>query len=632
MGNVAVTILLMLLFLLFLFLTLAAPQLQAQNTTPATARQAVDMPQFAARLARNASRMPHGDRPQASYKNHSGTRPDGLLPTDDVVYSNGPINGTTDAWTINFGFMVSDTFPVVNCSPGYGQHCLTALSFGAWVFPGDTLQSVEVSITSGPFNQGTRYFDGIVNFTQSGCIGNQYGFNVCTETGNFAVDSLAQGTYWVSLQNATVNTGDPIYWDENSGPSLGDENSVGTIPSEAFTLLGNTGSSTCPPSTCFLPGCAQDTGDFQIVHNFSGSDPAPYYGLAIDRAANVYGTTPGGDGMGSVYQLALRGTNWIYTSLFSFLGGENGQTPRGEIVGPDGALYGFASGGIQNCGYYNDQYCGIIYRLSPSLSPCLGGACNWRQDTIYEFTSNSDLPSGRLVAVGAGGVYGSTFAGGAYGQGTIYKLSSVNGGWTRTNIYNFTGGYDGAGPSLTLLGHDGYLYGGSTAGFFRLSPSGRNALVKVLAAGNCGPEIQDSAGNFYCRTTDRYDDRNIWGKIYKLSYGDWTWSLVEDLEPHYQCTDFNDICYDVFNSLAADAAGGVYVTQGTQYHRYHPECHDYVFTCDGNTHRVGHRDQQLVDFHLDVFRDLEIDTNGNLYGTTGACGNSRGTVWQLTPP
>ena len=25
-------------------------------------------------------------------------------------YNNGPINGTTDAWTINFGYVVSDTF------------------------------------------------------------------------------------------------------------------------------------------------------------------------------------------------------------------------------------------------------------------------------------------------------------------------------------------------------------------------------------------------------------------------------------------------------------------------------------------------------------------------------------------
>jgi hypothetical protein len=34
-----------------------------------------------------------------------------------------------------------------------------------------------------------------------------------------------------------VNDGDPIFWDENSGPSQASENSVGTIPSEAFTIL-----------------------------------------------------------------------------------------------------------------------------------------------------------------------------------------------------------------------------------------------------------------------------------------------------------------------------------------------------------------------------------------------------------
>ena len=40
-----------------------------------------------------------------------------------------------------------------------------------------------------------------------------------------------------NLQNAVVNTGDPVYWDENSGPSLASESSVGTIPSESFTIL-----------------------------------------------------------------------------------------------------------------------------------------------------------------------------------------------------------------------------------------------------------------------------------------------------------------------------------------------------------------------------------------------------------
>ena len=160
----------------------------------------------------------------------------------DTVYSNGPINGTTDAWTINFGFIVSDTFTMAGAGP------ITGLAFGAWLFPGDVLQSAEVSITSAEFG-GTTYFDGVVNFTQSGCSGNQYGYNVCTETGSFTIGSLTAGTYWLNLQNATVNTGDPVYWDENSGPSSASENALGTIPSEAFTILGTTGTTTTETTT-----------------------------------------------------------------------------------------------------------------------------------------------------------------------------------------------------------------------------------------------------------------------------------------------------------------------------------------------------------------------------------------------
>ena len=160
----------------------------------------------------------------------------------DTVYDNGPINGTTDAWTINFGFVVSDSFTVSG-----GGATVNGLAFGAWLFPGDVLQSAEVSITDAEFG-GTTFFDGVVNFTQSGCVGNQYGYNVCTETGSFTDTALADGTYWLNLQNASVNTGDPIYWDENSGPSQASENSVGTIPSEAFTLTGTGGTTTTTTS------------------------------------------------------------------------------------------------------------------------------------------------------------------------------------------------------------------------------------------------------------------------------------------------------------------------------------------------------------------------------------------------
>lgn len=139
---------------------------------------------------------------------------------------------------------VSDTFNVAN-----NGTTITGGSFGIWLFPGDTLSSAELSITSSE-NGGASYFDQTVNFTSGGCTGaNQYGFDVCQENTTFAGPTLNSGTYWLNLQNASVPSGDPVFWDENSGPSSASENEVGTIPSESFTLLGTQSSTTSTSTT-----------------------------------------------------------------------------------------------------------------------------------------------------------------------------------------------------------------------------------------------------------------------------------------------------------------------------------------------------------------------------------------------
>ena len=179
-----------------------------------------------------------------------------------TLYDNGPINGNTDAWLINSGSIVADTFTVT--SPNTP---ITGLSFGAWLFPGDVLQSVEVSITSQAF-QGTTYFDQVVSLTQTGCFTGGFGFQVCTESGAFNGPALDPGTYWVNLQNAVVDTGDPVWWDQNSGvgctspgcPSLADSSDCisngqfSCIPSESFTLYAGETSTVPEPNSAVLFG------------------------------------------------------------------------------------------------------------------------------------------------------------------------------------------------------------------------------------------------------------------------------------------------------------------------------------------------------------------------------------------
>jgi len=51
------------------------------------------------------------------------------------------------------------------------------------------------------------------------------------------------------------------------------------------------------------------------------------------------------------------------------------------------------------------------------------------------------------------------------GCGTIFKLSPANGGWTHTELYEFSGSSDGQNPySQMLLDGSGNLYGTCSAG------------------------------------------------------------------------------------------------------------------------------------------------------------------------
>ena len=163
------------------------------------------------------------------------------------LYDNGPINGTVDAWLLTYGSIVSDSFTI-----GAGGATVNGLSFGVWMFPGDDIHQGEVSITSSEFG-GTTYFDGYVDFTVSNCALNQFGWNVCTETGSFGPINLNAGSYWLNLQHFD-EVGDPLYWDENAGPSRASQNSVGTVPSESFTLSGTANGTTTTAGTAPEPG------------------------------------------------------------------------------------------------------------------------------------------------------------------------------------------------------------------------------------------------------------------------------------------------------------------------------------------------------------------------------------------
>ncbi|MGA8878743.1 MAG: choice-of-anchor tandem repeat GloVer-containing protein [Candidatus Korobacteraceae bacterium] len=627
-----------------LLMTSAALPMSAQATVPPTAVEAARMPQYASRLAHPTPQPISRPKPAPARLGPRTGPPQG----GDDLYDNGPINGNVSAWTINSGYIVSDTISVA------GGSSVTGMSFGAWLFAGDTLTSVEISITSEP-NGGTSYFDQTVNFTQGACTANQYGYNVCTENTTFNGPTLNGGTYWVNLQNANVPSGDPVYWDENSGvgcqgngcPSQADESSVGTIPSESFTLEGS-----CYPNcqpVCFEPG-----GNLQVLYNFTQqqSGTSGPSGVTIDRAGNLYGTTGGGNnGAGFAYKLA-RFAGWLLDPLFSFFGGNNGGEPTGVIVGPNGSLYGGAQGGIQNCGSGGSQDCGLVFNLTPQPTACATAPCSWNENVPYRFSSDSD-GSGTINVSASdqkGNLYGTTSSGGAFDAGTVFELTPSGGSWTKSTLYSFTGGDDGDAPGQVLVGNDGNLYGVANGGMyqngvvFQLTPSGGRWAESVLHAFQSKEGVdpaylvQDSAGNLYGIISTNLID-TAFGAIFVLEKtSGWTFS---DYFVEHFCSEIGDT--GNLSNLAIDAAGNLYGTGGgygtdraSAFHRSPAGVvctFSFIFKASYDSN--GWHYEDLDGFSNITFPEggsLALDPSGNLYGTTNGCGtNGYGTVWQLSP-
>jgi uncharacterized repeat protein (TIGR03803 family) len=431
LPQVGKAVLLKLMFLIVV-LTLTALSALGQDTVPPTAVQAAKMPQFAAKLAHashmgrhgGASRLPSPQR--ASHRSLDGpySRFWAGQPLDVyVMYDDGPINGTVDGWAINFGYAVSDSFTVSQ------QNNVAGLNFGAWLYPGDVIQSVEVSITSSEFG-GTTYFDSVVNLSQSNCTSNQYGYNVCTIAGTFPDVAVNAGTYWVNLQNAVVNNGDPVFWDENSGPSMASESSVGTIPAESFSVLGDSGI-TCAPlpreriegsgkAAISFPSLSQI---FKIIYSFTGGADggATDNPLTIDAAGNLYGTSSGGPlGAGTAFKLTPTPSGWRYARLYSF------SAPNGS--GPDSALVQDAGGalyGTTNVGGGSDQ--GVLFKLAPPAHIPPSVFTNWMEHLLYSFNGddNGSWPRGDLVVDDSSNIFG-TAGGGANGAGVLYSFANGN--------------------------------------------------------------------------------------------------------------------------------------------------------------------------------------------------------------
>jgi uncharacterized repeat protein (TIGR03803 family) len=312
----------------------------------------------------------------------------------------------------------------------------------------------------------------------------------------------------------------------------------------------------------------------------------PTGGLVLDPAGNLYGTTRGGGVNGGETLFELTPTadgTWKHTVIHTF---------------PSGRKDGYGIGGPPILDSVGNLYCstgdggaygyGTVVRLTPK------GGGRWKESILHSFTSHGKAgsnPTENVTFDSAGNLYGATEFGGAYGNGTVYELTpNGDGSWKEKALHSFN--YESGYPAVCCL-------------------------------------RSDSVGNLYGLAL--YDGPHGGGTVFELSPnrdGSWTAKLLhafyyfDGSKGYYP----GDLIFDSSGDLYGVASGGV------------------VTACDGGCGVVfkltpkgnGEWKESVVHSFIDKPGDgplgIVFDAAGNLYGTTaGNLGTTYGSVFEIFP-
>jgi len=271
---------------------------------------------------------------------------------------------------------------------------------------------------------------------------------------------------------------------------------------------------------------------------------------------------------------------------------------------------------------------------------------------LHAFSGSPDgaNPTASLIQDASGNLYGTTFSGGAFKYGTVFKLDT-NG--KETVLYSFTGLTDGTNPlGGVLMDAAGNLYGttlyGATANsgtVFKLDTAGTETVLHSFGGSDgANPTaglIQDTTGNLYGTT---YSGGDGGGTVFKLDTNGtetvlYSFPRLPRGSRHGQNPEAG---------VVLDAAGNLYGTTYYCTYDHSKDCTPYLKHKDNCGEGCG------VLFRLDTaghetvlhffsghgsdgafpHANLVWDAAGNLYTTTeyggyGSCTLGCGTVFKL---
>jgi uncharacterized repeat protein (TIGR03803 family) len=253
--------------------------------------------------------------------------------------------------------------------------------------------------------------------------------------------------------------------------------------------------------------------------------------------------------------------------------------------------------------------------------------------SFFEGLTDGGGPNGSLIQASDGNLYGTTWGGGAYDFGTVFKITPAG---AETVLYSFAGPTaDGAHPNGDLIqSSDGNFYGTTLQGgastyfgtIFKVTPTSTETVLYSFNNGLTdggrpnGNLIQASDGNFYGMT--QVGGANGYGTVFKIIPAA-TETVLYSFKggPSDGATALGSLIQASDGNLYGMTAEGGANNFGTVF-KITPAGSEVVLY----SFKGGASDG------ADPANSLIQASDGNFYGMTAEGGaNNVGTVFQITP-
>lgn len=387
-----------------------------------------------------------------------------------------------------------------------------------------------------------------------------------------------------------------------------------------------------------LVGNTTSAQSLTTLVSFNWSNGArPYYGsLTADANGDLFGTTEtgGANGFGTVFEIAKTASGYATApaTLVSFSGTDGEYPLSGLVSDANGNLFGTTSSG----GAYGY---GTVFEIVQS-----GTGYDSTPTTLVSFDNQDGAsPQSSLIIDSKGNLFGTTFAGGAAGVGTVFEIANTTGTYatTPTTLVSF-GGDNGSEPGSGLvIDSNGNLFGTTQAGgmygdgtVFEVAntASGYDSAPIILVSFNgldgANPHsglIIDSNGNLF-GTTNAGGEYSF-GAVFEIVDSGGVYSNTPTTLVSF---DDNNGAYPVA-SLIADANGNLFGTTTGSGASGSGTIFEIANTASG----YSATPTTLISFNgtdgAVPYSGLIADANGNLFGTTLVGGDSgNGTVYEVT--